>query len=69
MAHSMGLSFLGSIAIRTALRVNSDRGTPLANWNDARLGAELDGIAKAIAQRISMLSMLGQYAQPTITVR
>jgi ATP-binding protein involved in chromosome partitioning len=69
MAHAMGLTFLGSIAIRTALRVNSDRGTPLANWNDARLGAELDGIAKVIAQRVSMLSMLGQYTQPTITVR
>jgi len=69
MAHAMGLHFLGSIAIRTALRVHSDRGTPLANWNDQRLGAELDAVAKAIAQRVSMLSMLGQYQQPTITVR
>ncbi|MCE2884507.1 MAG: Mrp/NBP35 family ATP-binding protein [Planctomycetaceae bacterium] len=68
MAHAMGLHFLGSIAIRTALRVNSDRGTPLANWNDARLGAELDHVAKNVAQRVSMLSMLGQYQQPTISI-
>ncbi len=68
MAHSMGLHFLGPIAIRTALRVNSDRGTPLANWNDARLGAELDKIAHGVAQRISMLSMLGQFSQPSISV-
>jgi ATP-binding protein involved in chromosome partitioning len=69
MAHSMGLHFLGSVAIRTALRVHSDRGTPLANWNDARLGAELDGVAKAVAQRVSMLSMLGQFQQPTISMQ
>lgn len=69
MAHAMGLHFLGSIAIRTALRVHSDRGTPLANWNDARLGAELDSVAKAVAQRVSMLSMLGQFQQPTISMQ
>jgi ATP-binding protein involved in chromosome partitioning len=69
MANAMGLEFLGALAIRTALRVNSDRGTPLANWNDARLGAELDAVARAVAQRVSVLSMLGQYAQPTISVR
>jgi ATP-binding protein involved in chromosome partitioning len=68
MAHSMGLHFLGAIAIRTALRVHSDRGTPLANWNDARLGAELDAVAKSVAQRLSTLSMLGQFKQPTISV-
>jgi ATP-binding protein involved in chromosome partitioning len=68
MAHAMGLTFLGSISIRTALRVHSDRGTPLANWNDARLGAELDTVARNVAQRVSMLSMLGQFKQPTISV-
>jgi ATP-binding protein involved in chromosome partitioning len=68
MAQTMGLNFLGSIAIRTALRVNSDRGTPLANWNDARLGQEFDTVARNIASRVSMLSMLGQFVQPTISV-
>ncbi len=68
MAQTMGLNFLGAIAIRTALRVNSDRGTPLANWNDARLGADLDAVARTVAQRVSMLSMLGQFKAPTISV-
>jgi hypothetical protein len=53
---------------RTALRVHSDRGTPLANWNDARLGAELDTVAKGVAQRVSTLSMLGQFKTPSISV-
>ena len=69
MAHSMGLSFLGAIAIRPALRVHSDRGTPLANWNDARLGAELDLVARNIAARVSTLAFQGTLVQPTISVR
>jgi ATP-binding protein involved in chromosome partitioning len=69
MAQTMGLDFLGAIAIRAALRVNSDRGTPLANWNDARLGAEIDAIARNVAARISTLAMQGKYIQPTISVR
>ena len=69
MAQTMGLDFLGAIAIRAALRVNSDRGTPLANWNDARLGAEIDSIARNVAARISTLAMQGKYIQPTISVR
>jgi ATP-binding protein involved in chromosome partitioning len=69
MAHSMGLSFLGAIAIRPALRVHSDRGTPLANWNDARLGAELDLVARNIAARVSTLAYQGTLVQPTISVR
>ena len=68
MAQTMGLNFLGAIAIRTVLRVNSDRGTPLANWNDARLGHELDAVARNVASRVSMLSMLGQFSPPTISV-
>ena len=68
MAQTMGLTFLGSLAIRPALRVHSDRGTPLANWNDARLGAELDAIARNVAQRVSTLAMLGQYSGPAISV-
>jgi hypothetical protein len=69
MASAMGLEFLGSLAIRPALRVNSDRGTPLANWNDARLGSELDIIARNVAARVSTLSFQGKYIQPTISVR
>ena len=69
MAQTMGLEFLGALALRTALRVNSDRGTPLANWNDARLGSELDFIARNIAARVSTLSFQGKYIQPTISVR
>jgi len=69
MAHSMGLSFLGAIAIRPALRVHSDRGTPLANWNDARLGAELDIVARNVAARVSTLAFQGTLVQPTISVR
>ena len=69
MAQTMGLHFLGAVAIRTALCINSDRGTPLANWNDAALGAELDAVARSVAARVSTLSMLGQFVQPTISVR
>ncbi len=69
MAQTMGLHFLGAIAIRTALRINSDRGRPLANWNDPVLGGELDAVARQVAARVSTLSMLGQLVQPTISVR
>ena len=69
MASAMGLEFLGAIAIRTALRVNSDRGTPLANWNDARLGAEIDHVARSIAARASTLAFQTKFVQPTISVR
>ena len=69
MARSLGLEFLGSLAIRPALRIHSDRGTPLANWNDARLGAELDHIARSTAARVSTLSMSTKFVQPTISVR
>jgi ATP-binding protein involved in chromosome partitioning len=69
MASTMGLEFLGRIAIRTALRINSDRGTPLANWNDAKLGEEIDFVARNVAAKVSKLSYEGKYIQPTISMR
>lgn len=69
MAREMELHFLGRLPIHTELRKNSDAGTPLANWKQAQLGAELDAIAQQTAARVSTLALSGELVQPTVSVR
>lgn len=69
MAAEMGLHFLGSMPIHMALRANSDAGTPLANWDHAALGAQLDALCQQLAARVSTQAMSGHLVQPTLSVR
>jgi ATP-binding protein involved in chromosome partitioning len=69
MAQTMGLPFLGAIPIITALRANSDSGTPLQNWNDPKLAAALDRMVKNVASQVSIASFGNKFVQPTLSVR
>ena len=69
MSQTMGLPFLGTIPIITALRVNSDTGTPLKNWDDERLAAALDRMVKNVASQVSIASFGNRFVQPTLSVR
>ncbi len=58
MAQQMGLPFLGELPIHTALRQNSDAGTPFANFAEespsrAPLLAMADLLDKQVAVRMA----------------
>jgi hypothetical protein len=65
----MGLPFLGSVPIVTALRTNSDAGTPLRNWEDQRLATALDRVVKNTASQVSIASFGPRFVQPTLSIR
>jgi ATP-binding protein involved in chromosome partitioning len=69
MAQTMGLPFLGSVPIVTALRTNSDAGTPLRNWEDQRLATALDRVVKNTASQVSIASFGPRFVQPTLSIR
>jgi ATP-binding protein involved in chromosome partitioning len=69
LAQTMGLPFLGNIPIITALRANSDAGTPLKNWDDERLASALDRMVKNVASQVSIASFGNRFVQPTLSVR
>ncbi len=68
LAQSMDLPFLGGIPITQNLRINSDRGTPIANWDDPELAVAFDAMVTQTAARISVASMQGKVQMPTISV-
>ncbi len=68
MAANMNLPYLGAIPIHMQLRDNSDRGTPLENWDVEQLGNELDSLCQNLASQISIATMSGQFVQPTLSV-
>ena len=68
LAQAMNIPFLGALPLDPVLRVNSDAGTPLANWSSAELGAALDGIVQQLAAQVSIASMSGKLQQPTLSV-
>ena len=68
LAQEMNLPFLGAIPIHMELRVNSDEGTPLRNWENAALAEELDRVAKNVAAQISITAMSGEYVQPSLSI-
>jgi ATP-binding protein involved in chromosome partitioning len=67
MAQQMGVPYLGGVPINTALRKNCDAGTPLANFDDAKLGGELMLVVKNLAGQISVKAMAGSTG-PTISI-
>ncbi len=69
LAQEMNLPFLGAIPIHPELRINADAGMPTRNWQGPPSLAEtLDGIARNVAQQISIATMSGQFVQPTLSV-
>ena len=68
LARDLGLPFLGAIPVHPALRVNSDAGTPLANFTGP-LGESLDRMVKQAAAQVSIASLGGKFVQPTLSVR
>jgi ATP-binding protein involved in chromosome partitioning len=67
-ADALGLPFLGAIPLYPELRVNSDAGKPLANFEGSNppLRQSLEGIVGALAGEVSKRNLAG--AGPTLEV-
>ncbi|MDP9173215.1 MAG: Mrp/NBP35 family ATP-binding protein [Planctomycetota bacterium] len=66
-AQRLGLPFLGALPMFTALRVNSDAGTPQKNYtDDPRLAAALTNIVQNLAGQVSLRNM--QNAAPELNI-
>jgi ATP-binding protein involved in chromosome partitioning len=70
LARELAIPFLGALPIHMALRENCDRGEPLRNWEGgcAAIGASIDALCGALAQRISIVAHRGRYTQPTLSI-
>jgi len=70
LAQQMGIPFLGTVPINTALRRNADAGDPTANYTaDDQLAEELTTVVRALEQQVAVHAMDEQFAPPKITVR
>jgi ATP-binding protein involved in chromosome partitioning len=66
-AAELGLPFLGEIPMYTELRINSDQGSPHANFEKNRkLGEALEGIVGNLAGEVSQRNL--QTQAPTLTI-
>ena len=64
----MGVPFLGAIPINMALRANSDKGNPTANFtDDPKLSEPLEHVGRSLAGQISIHAM-ATLQQPTISI-
>lgn len=70
MAQRLGLPFLGSVPISTALRCHSDDGTPLRNFTDAgdTLRKALDRLVVNAESQAAMAGLRRTASAPTLTV-
>lgn len=69
MAARLGLPFLGAIPITMALRENSDRGNPTANFSgDAALRRALEGVTEQVEKQGAVAAMRQGQARPTLKV-
>jgi len=70
MAATMRLPFLGAIPIQPALRVHSDEGTPLRNFEaGTALAKALEHVCGEAARQISIANASRALVQPTLSVR
>ena len=74
MAQRLGLPFLGSVPINTALRKNSDSGEPLNNFHPptaggAALPAALENLVRNLEGQVNLASLKQGRSRPTLTVR
>ena len=69
LAQQTGVPFLGAVPINMNLRRNGDAGDPTANFTgDDTLARELQAVARATVQQISVLEMSGDQTRPTLTI-
>ena len=71
MAQRLGLPFLGSVPINTALRVNGDTGDPVRNFEPEHAGGDaipraLEGLASQLESQVALTSM-GR-SRPTLSI-
>ncbi len=70
MAATMNLAFLGSLPIHPALRVHSDAGTPLRNFESGTpLAAALEHLCGEVARQLAIVTASRSLVQPTLSVR
>jgi len=73
MAQRLGLPFLGSIPINTALRANMDNGNPTKNFEASTAGGEqlpaaLDQLADQLIAQVTLASMGKGSTTPTLSI-
>ena len=73
MAQQMGLPFLGSVPINTALRDNSDRGEPLRNFDPETAGGEalpraLEQLVTNLEGQLTLAALRTGSSRPTLTI-
>jgi ATP-binding protein involved in chromosome partitioning len=68
MARRLGVPFLGAVPITMALRENSDRGDPSANFAKGPLAAALENLVTNLEQQASLAAIRQGKARPTLTI-
>lgn len=69
MAQRLGVPFLGAVPINTALRANSDAGTPTANFEGGgKLCTSLEELVRQLENQVKVASMRRENATPRLTV-
>jgi ATP-binding protein involved in chromosome partitioning len=73
MAQRLGVPFLGAVPITMALRENSDKGDPTANFEDAsaagdRLRNALDTLVTNLESQVALASMRSGAQKPVLTI-
>jgi ATP-binding protein involved in chromosome partitioning len=69
MAEDMGVPLLGTLPINTAIRRNSDGGNPTANFTgDKLLAKELMEFVRNVAGQVSVKTLRGDGAMPTLSI-
>jgi ATP-binding protein involved in chromosome partitioning len=74
MAQRLGLPFLGSVPINTALRKNSDTGEPLNNFDPPTAGgpalpAALENLVRNLEGQVNLASLKQGRSRPSLTIR
>jgi len=73
MAQRLGLPFLGSVPINTALRTNGDEGEPTKNFDPAGAGGEqlpraLENMVRQFESQIALASVRSGRSRPSLSI-
>jgi ATP-binding protein involved in chromosome partitioning len=69
MAGRLGVPFLGAVPITTALRENSDRGDPSANFRRGALADALETMVENVEKQAALASVRQGKTRPTLKIR
>jgi ATP-binding protein involved in chromosome partitioning len=69
MAARLSLPFLGAVPITTALRENSDKGDPTANFRRGALAAALETVVENVEKQAALASIRQGKTRPTLKIR